>query len=240
MTVSSAKEKLISLMEEYGIYSDDRIQKLEQYMDGILQWNTKVNLTNIVETDDFIEKHYIDSIIGSEPEIFRNASSVIDVGTGGGFPGVPLAICYPEKKFTLLDSLNKRLRIIDQLTEECGIYNVETFHGRAEDAGRMKEFRENFDLCISRAVANLATLSELCIPFVKNGGYFIAYKGPGVYEELEAAEKSIKILGGEVVSVLDAGYRSEYDHKLLIIKKIKNTSSKYPRKPGEPLKNPIK
>ena len=231
--------KLREFLESQKVYEDSKVDKLVGYMEEILQWNTKVNLTNIVDKNDFIEKHYIDSLVIGSEEKFLNSKSIIDVGTGGGFPGVPLAICYPDKDFTLLDSLNKRLKIIDQLTEELDINNVRTCHGRAEELGQKKEYRESFDLCLSRAVANLTSLSELCIPFVKVGGYFIAYKGPGVYDELKAAEKAIKTLGGEVVEIKDASYGKGDEHKLLIIKKIKNTPKKYPRKPGEPVRNPI-
>ena len=233
-------KKLSEILEKNGVYSEDKINKLEGYMEEILEWNNKVNITNITEKDDFIEKHYIDSLVIGDLDIFKNSNSVIDVGTGGGFPGVPLAVSYPEKEFTLLDSLNKRLKIIDQVTENLNINNVTTCHGRAEELAQKKEYREKFDLCVSRAVANLTSLSELCIPFVKLGGYFIAYKGPGVYEELENAEKAIKTLGGEVVEIKNAAYGDDDEHKLLIIKKIKNTPKKYPRKPGEPVRNPIK
>ena len=217
-------KKLSEILEKNGVYSEDKINKLEGYMDEILEWNNKVNITNITEKDDFIEKHYIDSLVIGDLEIFKNSNSVIDVGTGGGFPGVPLAVSYPEKEFTLLDSLNKRLKIIDQVTENFNINNVTTCHGRAEELAQKKEYREKFDLCVSRAVANLTSLSELCIPFVKVGGYFIAYKGPGIYEELEDAEKAIKTLGGEVLEIRDASYGDDDNHKLLIIKKIKKTS----------------
>ena len=233
-------KKLSEILEKNGVYSQDKIEKLEGYMEQILEWNNKVNITNIVDPNDFIEKHYIDSLVIGDIDIFKNSIDIIDVGTGGGFPGVPLAVSYPDKNFTLLDSLNKRLKIIDQVTESLNINNVKTCHGRAEELGQKKEYREQFDLCVSRAVANLTSLAELCIPFVKVGGYFIAYKGPGVYEELESAEKAIKILGGEVVEIKNASYGEDDEHKLLIIKKIKNTQKKYPRKPGEPVRNPIK
>ena len=232
-------KKLTEFLECQKVYEAEKVEKLLKYMDEILDWNTKVNLTNIVDKNDFIEKHYLDSLILGNEEVFLNSKSIIDVGTGGGFPGIPLAICYEDKEYTLLDSLNKRLKIIDQLTGQLGINNVTTCHGRAEELGQKKEYRESFDLCVSRAVANLTSLSELCIPFVNVGGYFIAYKGPGVYEELKAAEKAIKVLGGEVVEIKDAAYGKGDEHKLLVIKKIKKSPKKYPRKPGEPVRNPI-
>ena len=146
---------------------DEKIETLLGYMKGVLLWNDKVNLTNILNENDFVKKHYIDSLsICSENE-FLEAEHIIDVGTGGGFPGIPLAICYPEKKFTLLDSLKKRLKIVDELCMKLEIKNVKTVHNRAEDLGRDAMYREQFDLCVSRAVANLTSLSELCLPLIK-------------------------------------------------------------------------
>lgn len=236
----SSLQNLKDIIESYNISSDVQFDKFEKYMDGILEWNTKVNLTNITDREEFIEKHYIDSIVAIDFDEIKNAKTIIDVGTGGGFPGVPLAIIFPEKQFVLVDSLNKRLKIIDELTNELGIDNVTTVHGRAEELAQKKEYREKFDVCISRAVANLTSLSELCLPFVKVNGSFIAYKGPSVYEELETAEKVINLLGGKVDKICDIEVNKELNHKLLFVKKIKNTNKKYPRKPGEPVRNPIK
>lgn len=232
--------RLNEVIKELGIVDFNNIDKFEKYMNGVLEWNEKVNLTNITDEEEFIEKHFIDSILTANRREILEADTIIDVGTGGGFPGVPLAILFPEKKFVLVDSLNKRLKIIKELTEEIGIFNVEVVHGRAEELARKPEFREAFDVCVSRAVANLTSLSELCIPFVNKGGYFIAYKGPGVYEELEQAEKAIGILGCKVEGVEDAPLQKEQNHKLLFAKKMSNTPKKYPRKPGEPIRNPIK
>ncbi len=231
---------LEKIVASYNLNSKVDFDKFEKYMEGILEWNEKVNLTNITDRNEFIEKHYIDSIVVAQFEEMLGAKNIIDVGTGGGFPGVPLAILFPEKQFVLLDSLNKRLKIIDQLTHEIGIDNVITVHGRAEELAQKKEYREQFDLCISRAVANLTSLSELCIPFVKNNGNFISYKGPSLYEELENAQKAINTLGGKVGKIENISVNDQLDHKLLFIKKIKNTNKKYPRKPGEPVRNPIK
>ena len=153
---------------------------------------------------------------------------------------MPLAILYPEKEFVLLDSLKKRLNIIDSLTDELGINNVITFHGRAEDAAKQKDMREAFDLCVSRAVANLTSLSELCIPFVKVGGYFVAYKGPGAYDEVKEAENAINILGGKLESITVPEGQKESEHTLITILKTANTPEKYPRKAGDPLKKPLK
>ena len=162
---------------------------LEKYMEGILAWNEKVNLTNITDPAEFRIKHNADSLMCVDFPEFLEAETVIDVGTGGGFPGIPLAVYAPEKQFILLDSLNKRLKIIDELAGELGIKNITLVHGRAEDAARAKEHREKYDLCVSRAVSNLATLSEYCLPFIKVGGYLLAYKGPGAEEEVKEAAK---------------------------------------------------
>lgn len=234
------KNELIRMLEQTGRYTPELLDKFMGYMEGILSWNEKVNLTNLTDREDFIKKHYIDSLLLWNSEILVNADRVIDVGTGGGFPGVPLAILYPEKEFVLLDSLKKRLNIIDDITEKLGIKNVTTCHERAEDAARKKEMREAFDLCVSRAVANMTSLAELCIPFVKTGGYFAAYKGPGVYEEIKEAEKAIEILGGDLVSITIPEGQHGNEHTIVTIKKISPTPAKYPRKAGDPIKKPLK
>jgi len=214
---------------------------LEKYMEGILAWNEKVNLTNITDPAEFRIKHNADSLMCVDFPEFLEAETVIDVGTGGGFPGIPLAVYAPEKQFTLLDSLNKRLKIIDELAGELGIKNINLVHGRAEDAARAKEYREKYDLCVSRAVSNLATLSEYCLPFIKVGGYLLAYKGPGAEEEVKEAAKALKTLGGSLVDIRETSME-EYglDHRILVIKKVRNTPKAYPRKAGTPLKEPLK
>ena len=210
-------------------------------MEGILAWNEKVNLTNITDPAEFRIKHNADSLMCVDFPEFLEAETVIDVGTGGGFPGIPLAVYAPEKQFTLLDSLNKRLKIIDELAGELGIKNITLVHGRAEDAARAKEHREKYDLCVSRAVSNLATLSEYCLPFIKVGGYLLAYKGPGAEEEVKEAAKALKTLGGSLVDIRETSME-EYglDHRILVIKKVRNTPKAYPRKAGTPLKEPLK
>ncbi len=214
---------------------------LEKYMEGILAWNEKVNLTNITDPAEFRIKHNADSLMCVDFPEFLEAETVIDVGTGGGFPGIPLAVYAPEKHFTLLDSLNKRLKIIDELAGELGIKNITLVHGRAEDAARAKEHREKYDLCVSRAVSNLATLSEYCLPFIKVGGYLLAYKGPGAEEEVKEAAKALKTLGGSLADIRETSME-EYglDHRILVIKKVRNTPKAYPRKAGTPLKEPLK
>ena len=175
----------------------EKEEQLLKYMEGVLEWNEKVNLTAITDRDEFIQKHFIDSLLCAGTLEFTDSSSICDIGTGGGFPGVPLAICYPDKQFTLMDSLEKRLKIVRQLCNEIGVENVEVVHGRAEELARQKDYREQFDLCVSRAVANMRVLSEYCLPFVKTGGCFIAYKGPDCQSEIDDARRAIQILGGD-------------------------------------------
>lgn len=235
-------KELIKIFKILDIdYNDEKEKKFYQYMSEILKLNQQINLTAITEKNEFIQKHYVDSLLCAGLDEFKNSFSIIDVGTGGGFPGVPLAIAFPDKEFVLIDSLNKRIKIINQLCESLGIFNVKAFHGRAEEMGRRKDMREKFDLCVSRAVANMSTLSEYCIPFVRVGGSFIAYKGPDCRKELEDAINAVTALGGEVIREESPEITGiPFDHKFIVIKKKKNTLSKFPRKPGTPSKEPIK
>ena len=220
--------------------TEEQKLKLEKYMEGILSWNEKVNLTNITDPAEFRIKHNADSLMCVDFPEFQSAKNIIDVGTGGGFPGIPLAVYAPDKHFTLLDSLNKRLRIIDELAGGLDITNITLVHGRAEDVARNREHREKYDLCVSRAVSNLATLSEYCLPFIKVGGYLLAYKGPGADQEVKDAEIALKTLGGSLVDIRETSME-EYglDHRILVIEKVRNTPKAYPRKAGTPLKEPL-
>jgi 16S rRNA (guanine527-N7)-methyltransferase len=222
-------------------YQKDTLEKFQRYMDLVLEWNKKVNLTAITSKEEFEIKHFVDSIAICGFSQIHGIKKIIDVGTGAGFPGIPLAIIYPDKEFFLMDSLNKRVKIIDEISTELGLNNVTFWHGRAEDLAHNKEFREQFDLCVSRAVANLAVLSEYCLPFVKVGGWFAAYKSEGIEKEIEASQNAIKLLGGhleegEEINIEGFGL----DHRILMIHKIKRTVSKYPRKAGTPTKEPLK
>ena len=232
-------KKLTEAFDKLDIpYNDKMIEQYRIYMDGILKWNGKINLTAITDHDEFIAKHFIDSVLCFNLPEYSEAGKIIDLGTGGGFPGIPLAILSPEKDFILADSLNKRLKVIDNLMESAEIKNASTIHGRAEELGKNREYRESFDICISRAVANLSVLAEYCLPLVKKGGYMFAYKGPGAGEELKAAERAIKTMGGAAERV-DPVYVDDFRHNIVVIKKIKNTPGKYPRKAGTPAREPI-
>ncbi|MBR6444231.1 MAG: 16S rRNA (guanine(527)-N(7))-methyltransferase RsmG [Firmicutes bacterium] len=217
-------------------------EKFRTYMDGVLRWNEKVNLTAITDRDEFIKKHFIDSVMcAGSPEI-RGAEKIADIGTGAGFPGVPLAILFPEKEFCFIDSLAKRLRIVDELCKEAGIENVITVPGRAEDlASKNGECREIFDCVLSRAVASMASLAELCIPFLRTGGTFIAYKGSEFEKETEEGSVAIKEMGGEVIRTERCSDPDgSFDHGLIYIRKERKTPDKYPRKAGDPVRKPIK
>ena len=233
------KQNLKEELKALGLPSDDdTLRQFELYMNGVLEWNEKINLTAITEEDDFVEKHYIDSLKLAKLGLLKPGNRVMDLGTGGGFPGVPLAIVYPQTDFILADSLNKRLKVIDELCEEIGISNVSTVHGRAEDLGHNQEYRETFDCCVSRAVANLSTLCEYCLPMVKPGGYFVAYKTGTAEEEIKNAEKAIKILGGGKAEIISSDHEN-IDHCFVKIKKLQNTARQYPRKAGTPSKQPL-
>ena len=230
---------LIKGLEQLNISdAEKKADILNKYMEGILHWNEKVNLTAITDREEFVQKHIIDSLLCVSSEEFQKTSSVIDVGTGGGFPGIPLAVAFPEKEFVLMDSLAKRLKIVDELCGELGINNVTTLHGRAEELGRQKGYRDNFDLCVSRAVANMSTLSEYCLPFVKAGGSFIAYKGPDCKSEINDASRAIRVLGGKLLRIDKAGLDA-YNHELVYISKEISTPAAYPRKPGTPSRKPL-
>ena len=235
-------ELLIKILKENNIeLTRTQINQYAEYMEQILEYNQHINLTSITDRDEFIKKHYIDSVLGGLNNEFAAGERIIDVGTGAGFPGVPLAILFPDKEFVLLDSLNKRLKIVSQICQSAGINNVRVLHSRAEDAGKNKEYREQFDICISRAVADLSVLSELCLPLVAEGGYFLSYKGPNYEEELRNAGKAIKTVGGRAARVESIGNSdTEFNHNIIFIEKIKNTPAQYPRKSGTPSKNPIK
>lgn len=217
-----------------------QIEQFNKYYELLIEWNNKINLTAITEKEEVWKKHFEDSISIVKAIDMNSVESVIDVGTGAGFPGIPIKILFPHIKLTLLDSLNKRINFLNIVISELGLDNVETIHGRAEDFGKDKNYREKYDICVSRAVANLSTLSELCIPFVKVNGYFISYKAEKADEELIVAKKAIDILASGKVDVFELVLSdSDYSRKLVVINKKKITPARYPRKAGTPSKEPI-
>lgn len=226
---------------ELGIsLTESQIQQFIIYYEMLSEWNQYMNLTAVTEYDDVMKKHFIDSISLCRAYNVYEKVSCIDVGTGAGFPGLALKIAYPDLRITLLDSLSKRIRFLDAVINRLSLTGIETIHGRAEDYAKPGKLRESFDLCVSRAVANLSTLSEYCIPFVKKGGYFISYKSDKITEEIVAAENAISILGGEIKSQVEFKLPdSDIYRNLIVIEKKKETPKKYPRRAGLPGKEPL-
>lgn len=228
---------------ELGIHlTEEQEQQFTDYYHLLIEWNQKVNLTGITEYDDVIKKHFLDSLCLVNLSGFDQSKikKIVDVGTGAGFPGIPLKIIFSDLEVTLLDSLNKRIKFLEALTEKLGLKNVQAIHGRAEDFGRDSAYREKFDLCVSRAVANLSVLSEYCMPLVRVGGSFVAYKSGKIQEELESSQNAIRLLGGKIQEKVNFHVpESDMARTLISIKKVKNTSKKYPRKSGVPGKLPL-
>ena len=224
----------------YGLPADAAaIEGLEEFSRRLLERNQVMNLTAITDPCDVAALHLLDCAYLLTAADFRG-KSVVDVGTGAGFPGVPLKIAFPELEACLLDSLNKRVKFLEETFALLGLENISAIHGRAEEYAKNKAYREKYDLCVSRAVSGLATLSEYCLPYVKVGGLFVSYKSGSVKEEAEAAEKAVKILGGKIrdIQYFDLP-GSEISRSLVIIEKVKNTPGKYPRKAGTPLREPL-
>ena len=218
----------------------DIAQAMLKYMDFMLEWNEKVNLTTITQPEEVIIKHFLDSLtLIATVEIGSN-SKIIDVGTGAGFPAIPLKLVRPDIKLTMLDSLGKRVNFLKEACAHVGIKGAECLHGRAEDLAQNPDYREKFDIATARAVAGLNVLCEYCLPFVKVGGHFLAMKGPDVMEELKAAEKAISVLGGKINAVKSFKLPfSDITHSIVVIEKIKKCSTSFPRKAGKPSKEPI-
>ena len=228
-------------LNELGItLNDKQKQQFVSFYELLVEWNKVMNLTGITEYEEVNEKHFVDSLSIVKAIDINKVETVIDVGTGAGFPGIPLKIAFPHLKVVLLDSLNKRIKFLNTVIEELGLTDIKTIHGRAEDFAKQVDYRENFDLCVSRAVANLATLSEYCIPYVKKEGLFAPYKSGEIEKELEQSKKAIHVLGGKVHNVVKFQLPgTEIGRSFIVIKKAQNTSKKYPRKAGLPSKEPI-
>lgn len=230
-------------LKEFQIdITKEQINQFIRYYEILMEWNSFMNLTAITDFDEVIKKHFVDSVslVKALPDIREKKYTLIDIGTGAGFPGIPLKILFPNLKILLLDSLNKRISFLNEVIDKLELAEIDAVHGRAEDYAKKKEFRENFDICVSRAVANLSTLSEYCIPFVKCNGYFISYKSEKISEEFDSADRAIKILGGKYERQVEF-YLPDSDiyRNLIVIKKKETTPSKYPRKAGVPSKEPI-
>ncbi len=233
--------KFQSDLQEMDItLTEKQISQFLVYYEMLTEWNQSVNLTAITEYQDVMKKHFIDSLSLVKVYDVKSRSSVIDVGTGAGFPGLALKIAFPEMELTLLDSLNKRIHFLNAVIERLKLFGIKTLHGRAEDYARQDTYREQFDLCVSRAVANLSTLSEYCLPFVKKDGLFISYKSEKIGEEWKAAEKAISLLGGRVKEQLEFMLPgSDIFRNLFVIEKISDTPKRFPRKAGMPSKEPL-
>ena len=227
--------------QAFGVtLTDKQIEQFEKYYELLVEWNKVMNLTGITEFDEVMQKHFVDSVAAAEYVEMEKINSLIDVGTGAGFPGIPLKIVYPHLQVTLLDSLNKRIKFLDEVVDNLGLTGIETVHGRAEDAAKKAEYREQFDLSVSRAVANLASLTEYCLPFVKVGGKFVSYKSVSVDEEITQSKKAVYVLGGEIGKVEKFNLpESDMERSLVIIEKKRSTPKKYPRKAGMPTKEPL-
>ena len=238
----SREEILVQAARELDVnLSEIQVKQFIKYYEILVEWNSFMNLTGITEYEEVVVKHFVDSLLIVKSFDLSKTKSLIDVGTGAGFPGIPLKIIYPDINVVLLDSLNKRIKFLNEVISQLGLTNIETMHGRAEDFGRDKVYREKFDLCVSRAVANLTTLSEYCIPFVKKNGYFIPFKSGKIAEEVEEAKKAVKILGGSLEEVKPLMLpNTDIERSFVIIHKIENTKKLYPRSAGKPSKEPLK
>lgn len=228
-------------LSELGItLNEAQKRQFLQFYELLVEWNKVMNLTGITEYEEVNEKHFVDSLSIVKAIDMDSVETIIDIGTGAGFPGIPLKIAFPNLKVVLLDSLNKRIQFLNTVIDTLQLTDIQTIHGRAEDFAKQQAYRERFDLCVSRAVANLATLSEYCLPYVKVDGMFIPYKSGEITEELQQSQNAIHVLGGKVKDVVKFRLPgTEIGRSFVKIKKVQNTAKKYPRKAGLPSKEPI-
>ncbi len=232
----SRLEQLFSQVQPY--ITDEQYEKLYKYSEMLMDWNKKVNLTAILSPEDISQKHFLDSVLPFSLVDVKQGAKLIDVGTGAGFPSCPLKIFRDDIRITLLDSLNKRIKFLEALSDELNL-NAECIHGRAEDVAHNEKYRERFDIASARAVAALPVLCEYCLPFVKVGGYFIALKGRNALEEISVSKNAIKVLGGKIDRIIDYSLPGGDKRTLIAIKKISQTASKYPRNKGQMTKKPL-
>ena len=240
MTGNDFKSELISAFGKQGIVADMQLaEKFLKYKELLVEWNEKINLTAITEDNDIIWKHFVDCAMITEV-IKNEKKSLIDVGTGAGFPGIPLKILCSDIKVTLLDSLEKRVKFLNEIIAALGLEGIRTIHKRAEDGGRDKVMREGFDYATARAVAALPVLAEYCLPFVKNDGYFIAMKSGLVQDEIDNSVRALDLLGGRIEDVKKIEINGlDVERTLVVIRKFRQTPTAYPRKAGQPSKKPL-
>lgn len=236
------REILKKGLEDLGITASDKVlNDFKIYREILVDWNQKMNLTGIEDEKEVYIKHFLDSVSSVKNNYIRDGISIIDVGTGAGFPGLPLRICLENIELTLLDSLNKRINFLQEVSDSLELDNIEFIHGRAEDFGKLEEYREQYDVATARAVAGLPILMEFCVPFVKVGGHFICLKGPNANLELEESKAAMEVLGIELIEKIDIELpETDLDHNILVFKKVRSTPEKYPRKAGKASKSPIK
>lgn len=239
--MEQGRKLFIDSLEQLGLsISSEKMEQFLKFYDILVEKNKVMNLTGITEFNEVITKHFIDSLSIVKIIDMNNVDSIIDMGTGAGFPGVPIKIMFPEINVLLMDSLNKRVKFLQEVSDYCGLGKIDFIHGRAEELGKNKLYREKYDLCVSRAVADLSVLAEYCMPFVKTGGNFVCYKSGNASEEIENASNAIKLLSGKIDNKIEFILpNSDFKRTLLKIEKVKPISKTYPRRAGIPSKNPL-